>query len=152
MRKIVIFGKGEAGKSTLITTIIPDAININHRGRTIALDFGTCRHDGRVFHFYGTPGQARFDCIRDILAINADHALMVFDASRPIDREDLGILNEIKSLSLPFTAIINIKKGHRMVLTEQETLSVCREIPGYRNLFSGDVTNREFVISVLNNL
>ena len=107
----MIFGKGEAGKSTLITTIIPDAININHRGRTIALDFGTYRHDGRVFHFYGTPGQARFDCIRDILAINADHALMVFDASRPIDREDLGILNEIKSLSLPFTAIINLKRG-----------------------------------------
>ncbi len=152
LKKIVIFGKGEAGKSTFISTIIPDAINVNHRGRTIALDFGTYRHNGREFHFYGTPGQARFNCIRDILALNAHHALMVFDASRPLEITDSDILREIEGLSLPFFAILNLKRGHKSPLSESDVSGICQDVPGYRGLFCGDVKDQGFVISVLNAL
>jgi signal recognition particle receptor subunit beta len=38
--KVVFFGRGEAGKSSLISKIIPDALNIEHKGMTVAMDFG----------------------------------------------------------------------------------------------------------------
>jgi hypothetical protein len=152
VRKIVIFGKGEAGKSTFIGTIIPDAININHRGRTIALDFGTYRHNGKVFHFYGTPGQARFDCLRDILAINAHHALMIFDSSLPLEEDDRNILQEVRRLSVPFTGILNLKEGRNMSLSETDVANLCRRVSGYQGLYKGDVRNQDFVISILNAL
>jgi len=152
VKKIVIFGKGEAGKSTFLSTIIPDAININHRGRTIALDFGTYRHNGKVFHFYGTPGQARFDCLRDILAINAHHALMIFDSSLPLEEDDRNILQEVRRLSVPFTGILNLKEGRNMSLSETDVANLCRRVSGYQGLYKGDVRNQDFVISILNAL
>jgi len=152
VKKIVIFGKGEAGKSTFLSTIIPDAININHRGRTIALDFGTYRHNGKVFHFYGTPGQARFDCLRDIIAINAHHSLMIFDSSHPLEEDDRNILEEVRRLAIPFTGVLNLKEGREMSISETEVSNLCRGIPGFQGLYKGDVRNPDFVISILNSL
>ena len=48
--KVVIVGKDEAGKSTLVQNIIPSAMNIERQGRTIALDYGNRAHKGYKLH------------------------------------------------------------------------------------------------------
>jgi|Deesub1362A_J573_1020465.scaffolds.fasta_scaffold42762_1 hypothetical protein len=150
-KKIVIFGKAEAGKSTLISHIIPDALNVHHRGRTIALDFGSLSYKGKDLHFFGTPGQLRFDCLRDIIALKADLSLMVFDGSRPLDTEDEKILNEIEVLNLPMLALLN-QKPPRQRLSIEEVERLCRSFNGFRGALEGDVTNMRFVNKVLENI
>lgn len=54
--KVVVFGKGEVGKSTFINTVIPNATNIAHKGRTVAMDFGKAIVGDFAYHLYGTPG------------------------------------------------------------------------------------------------
>ena len=54
LAKIVIVGKDEAGKSTLVQNIIPGALNIERQGRTIALDYGSKVYKDYKLHLFGT--------------------------------------------------------------------------------------------------
>lgn len=38
--KVIVFGKENAGKSTLIKAIEPDAINIDKKDTTVSMDYG----------------------------------------------------------------------------------------------------------------
>ncbi len=110
--KIVIFGKGEAGKSTLIQRLIPTALNVNHNSRTVALDFGYLNYKGLSFHFFGTPGQKRFQPMRRVLSIGAHAAVYVHDTSVWFNEVDKEILDIIDELRLPFIIFVNIKPNH----------------------------------------
>lgn len=150
-KKVVIFGKAEAGKSTLIRSIIPEALNVHHKGRTIALDFGSISYNGYELHFFGTPGQARFDCLRDIIGLRADLSVMVFDGSRTIDREDQKILEEINELGTPFIALLNLKPSERKTHLE-DVERLCRNHKRYMGALEGDVLDRGFVNQVLDSI
>lgn len=110
-KKIVIFGKGEAGKSTLMQTLIPGAVNIDHNGRTVAFDYGILNRGGIKYHFYGTPGQYRFGVIREILSLNVDGIIFVVDGSTGIDRQDMEIFKEVAEVGAPYVVLVNIKMG-----------------------------------------
>jgi uncharacterized protein len=150
--KVVVFGKGEAGKSTFIKTISPDAVNIEHKGRTVALDFGKIDVGGKAFHFYGTPGQARFDVVRDIISDSANKALMIFDISTSLDKDDHNIFKEVNFLNVPFFAIINMKKGLPLKLKAEDVEKLCGSSSCFNGILKGDVSDRNFVHGILRNL
>ncbi|TET23272.1 MAG: GTP-binding protein [Candidatus Stahlbacteria bacterium] len=111
LAKVVIVGKDEAGKSTLVQNIVPGAINIERHGRTIALDYGNREHLGCKLHLFGTPGQARFRIVRDVVARGMDVAVWVLDYSRRFDDRDKEILEFLSESKVPFIVFANIKPG-----------------------------------------
>lgn len=111
LAKVVIVGKDEAGKSTLVQNIIPGAMNIERQGRTIALDYGNKEHRGYKLHMFGTPGQTRFRIVRDIVARGMDVAVWVLDYSRRFDERDQEILDFLNESGVPFIVFANIKPG-----------------------------------------
>ena len=152
LRKVVVFGKGEAGKSTFIRTIIPDAVNIDHRGRTVGMDFGAVTVGNHIYHFYGTPGQARFDAVREVLTDFAHTALMIFDGSRPLDREDHDLFGELQVLNVPFFAVINVKQKMPVQADISEVQQMCCGSHYCGGVVQGDVMNSSFASAILTNL
>ena len=58
--KVLVVGAAEAGKSTLIKSLSPGAINLEVNGRTVAMDHGMLRRAGSSLSLVGVPGQQRF--------------------------------------------------------------------------------------------
>ena len=57
--KVLVVGAGEAGKSTLIRALAPNAMNLAVRGRTIAMDHAMLEYDDCRLSIVGVPGQQR---------------------------------------------------------------------------------------------
>ncbi len=106
---MVLYGKSEAGKSTLVRNIVPHAVNINHRGRTVALDYGTVQLGGCDFHFFGTPGQPHFKPVREVISSGMNAAILVVDSTRCFDDEDRALLTELDSSKVPYVIFLNQK-------------------------------------------
>lgn len=93
--KILVTGPVGAGKTTAITTIsdkapittdetATDRVAAIKKRTTVALDFGVVQLDGEdELHLYGTPGQARFDFMWDILSAGALGVLLLVDCTMP---------------------------------------------------------------------
>jgi len=107
--KVVLYGKSEAGKSTLVRHLIPHAVNIDHQGRTVAMDYGTVHYSGCDFHFFGTPGQPHFRPVREIISRGMNAAVMVVDSTRCIDNEDRDLLIELDAVGVPYIIFLNQK-------------------------------------------
>jgi len=105
--KVVFFGRGEAGKSSLIAKIAPKSTNVEYKGMTVALDFGTIVHNDTKFHLFGTPGQDRWEKIREVVAYGVQLGVLVLDASTTINEDDRKIMEEIKKYDVPFVVFIN---------------------------------------------
>ena len=105
--KVVFFGRGEAGKSSLIAKIAPKSTNVAYKGMTVALDFGTIMHNDIKFHLFGTPGQDRWEKIREVVAHGVQLGVLVLDASSSLNEEDRRIMEEIKKYDVPFVIFIN---------------------------------------------
>ncbi len=107
--KVVVFGKSEAGKSTLIRHLVPGALNVEYKGRTVALDYGKVIFKGQEFHLFGTPGQAHLSPVRECLTEGIDIAIFVMDDSRHFDKEDRKLLKELEDLKVPYLIFVNQK-------------------------------------------
>lgn len=95
--RIVVTGNVGAGKTTFIRTISEtEVINTDKRATdetaklkpqtTVAMDFGTVALSNKdSLHLYGTPGQARFEFMRDILIENAEACIVLANATREAD-------------------------------------------------------------------
>jgi len=105
--KVVFFGRGEAGKSSLISKIIPDALNIEHKGMTVAMDFGHTVYKDIKFNLFGTPGQDRWEKIRDVVAYGVQIGVLVMDGSSEPGEEDKKIMEEIKKYNVPYVIFVN---------------------------------------------
>jgi uncharacterized protein len=93
--RIVVTGNVGAGKTSFIRTISEiDVVDTDKRATdemaeikastTVALDFGRLTIDSnQSLHLYGTPGQARFDFMWDILIQKAHAYILLVDAHRP---------------------------------------------------------------------
>ncbi|HWR58630.1 MAG TPA: GTP-binding protein [Thermodesulfovibrionales bacterium] len=149
MVKVMVFGKGEAGKSTFIRSLIPGAVNIEHKGRTVALDYGDIRINGKKIHLFGTPGQARFNVVREVISFKADGAIMIFDGAAGLSRDDTRIIEEIVDLHVPFVSVLNIKTSSRNVLTMGDVERLCRATRLYMRGFEGNITDHRFSLAVL---
>ncbi len=105
--KVVVFGKENAGKSTLIKAIEHDAINIDKNNTTVSMDYGKTVVSGKKIHFYGTPGQERFDFMRDILSTGANIGIMVIDSTTNFSKMDTELLKEFRKKNIPCVVFIN---------------------------------------------
>ena len=93
--RIVVTGSVGAGKTSFIRTISEiDVVDTDKRATdemaeikantTVALDFGRLTISPKQsLHLYGTPGQARFDFMWDILIQKAHAYILLIDAHRP---------------------------------------------------------------------
>lgn len=105
--RIVVTGAVGAGKTSFIRTISEtDVVDTDKRATdeianlkprtTVAMDFGTVAfptYDS--LHLYGTPGQTRFEFMRDMLIEKAQACIVLLNATRP---NDLSYTNGIIEL------------------------------------------------------
>jgi uncharacterized protein len=149
MVKIVVFGKGEAGKSTFIRSIIPTAVNIEHKGRTVALDFGDITIAGKKIHLYGTPGQTRFNVIRDIISSYTHGSIILFDSAAQLTQDDQYVIKEVMELDVPFVSVLNKKAFSQETISLKDIEQLCASSPRYIAGFEGDVSDRSIAISIM---
>jgi hypothetical protein len=95
--RVVVTGSVGAGKTTFIRTISDtDVIDTDKKATdktanlkpltTVAMDFGTLALSKTdLLHLYGTPGQARFEFMRDILIEKAQACVVLANATREVD-------------------------------------------------------------------
>ncbi|HEY9669125.1 MAG TPA: ATP/GTP-binding protein [Coleofasciculaceae cyanobacterium] len=108
--RLVVAGSVGAGKSTLVRTLseievvdtdrtATDETSLFKSETTVALDFGRLVFGPCMdLHIYGTPGQARFDFMWDLLIQNAHCYILLVSADRPNDfkytREIISFISE----------------------------------------------------------
>src|SRR5512136_2188279 len=109
--KIVIFGAFGAGKTTLIKTLDPGSSHVeaNCAGgtTTVALDYGRVQANGIHIHIFGTPGQERFEFAREIIGRGMDGAILLVDATSPVDDFVHHLYNSITAAKIPVVMFLN---------------------------------------------
>jgi hypothetical protein len=133
--KIVVFGAFGAGKTTLVRTLDPESKHVETScaggTTTIALDFGRIQANGNHIHVFGTPGQERFEFAREIIGKGMDGAILVIDATSPIDDFIHHLYNSLTAARIPFIIFLNKSDciGARPELIAKEfSTSVIREV------------------------
>lgn len=105
--KVVVIGSSDVGKTTLMESLIGSIGKVEHRGITTAIDYGSLTVDNKKIHFFGTPGQKRFEFMRDLTLKGTTLALVVLDASKGITEEDIEIVRSLESKNIPYGIFIN---------------------------------------------
>jgi len=109
--KIVIFGAYNAGKSTFIRAIDPESHHIEAENgdipTTVGLDFGRTVIQDRKIYLFGTPGQERFEFVRDILTRGMDGAIVVADTTREPDELTERICHALRDTGCPYAVFLN---------------------------------------------
>jgi small GTP-binding protein len=96
---LVVTGPFSAGKTYFIKTISEIAVVSTERKitnrvpgqkaqTTVAMDYGRMEQDGHTVHLKGTPGQARFDFMWDVLTKEMDGFIVLVDATTPDSFEE----------------------------------------------------------------
>lgn len=112
-RKVVVFGPGEAGKSTLIARLCGDAMNLHVGGRTVALDHGTFQAEGVCLHFFGVPGQPRFAEVQETLVRGAHVGVVVVSAGQEVDPLTRRWSERLAAAGVPLLLVLNLVDGVR---------------------------------------
>ncbi len=109
--KIVIFGSFNAGKSSLIRALDPRSRHIEAASEegptTVAFDFGRLQVRGQAIYLFGTPGQERFEFVRQILSRGMDGAIIVVDATAGVDAMTRHLYGQVKALGVPLVVMAN---------------------------------------------
>ncbi|MDE4907473.1 GTP-binding protein [Methanogenium marinum] len=109
--KIVIFGAYNAGKSSFIRAIDPKSRHIEANkcevSTTVGLDFGRTLVNGRKIYLFGTPGQERFEFVRDILSRGMDGAIVVADTTHDLDGLTEGLCASLSASGCPYAVFLN---------------------------------------------
>ena len=109
--KIVVFGAFGAGKTTLVKTLDPESRHVEADcaggTTTIALDFGRVQVNGNHIHIFGTPGQERFEFAREIIGKGMDGAILVVDATSPVDDFIHHLYDSLIAARIPFVIFLN---------------------------------------------
>ncbi len=106
--KLVVTGTFNAGKTTFVNTLSEiepvntDKATHNRAERriksatTVALDYGRVKiNPSSIVHLFGTPGQDRFDFMRDILAEDMQGFIFLIDST---DRHGLRQATELLTI------------------------------------------------------
>ncbi len=111
LAKVVVVGRGEAGKSTLIRALTVDSMNLAVRGRTVAMDHGLLVRGGETLSLVGLPGQPRFAPVREVLVTGARGALFVHPAGEPYDPATVTLLASHDLCDVPYLVFVNRRGG-----------------------------------------
>ncbi len=132
--KVIVTGPFNSGKTAFIGTISDIAvvttekkITTEDRGikaeTTVAMDYGKVEIDGKTLHLYGTPGQARFDFMWEILASEMDSFIVLVDSS---DRPSFPDAAELISLFSGFHAVPYLVAANKSDLPNAASLGEVR--------------------------
>jgi uncharacterized protein len=105
--KIVVLGSYNSGKTTTLEKLCQKKAKIEYNGTTIALDYGNTIINGEKVHIFGSPGQERFEFMREILSQGLDGAIVVIDSSKGIRSVDETILNKLNLQDVPYVLFAN---------------------------------------------
>ncbi len=109
--KIVILGSADSGKTTTIENILESrkekVTKIESKGTTVALDYGNTVVNGEKLHIFATPGQERFQFMREVLSNGLKGAILVIDNSKGITVTDINILENLNSNNVPYVIFCN---------------------------------------------
>jgi small GTP-binding protein len=109
--KIVVFGAFGAGKTTLIKTLDPQSSHVeagcSGGTTTVALDYGRVQAQGIHIHIFGTPGQERFEFAREIIGRGMDGAILLVDATSPVDDFIHHLYDSLAAAGIPFVIFLN---------------------------------------------
>ena len=109
--KIVIFGGYNAGKSSFIRSIDPQARNVDTAAAgvptTVALDFGRVDIGKKKVYLFGTPGQDRFEFVRQILSRGMHGAIVIVDTTRELDEMTRRLCESLARQNLPHAVFLN---------------------------------------------
>jgi uncharacterized protein len=105
--KIVVLGAYNSGKTTTLEQICNNRAKVEYNGTTTALDYGNTMISGEKVHFFGTPGQKRFQFMRRILSEGLDGAILVVDNSNGITPTDQEILERLDGFQVPYVVFAN---------------------------------------------
>ncbi|MDD2473698.1 MULTISPECIES: GTP-binding protein [unclassified Methanoculleus] len=109
--KIVVFGSFNAGKSSFIQALDPRSRHIeatsNEGPTTVAFDFGRLQVRDKAVYLFGTPGQERFEFVRQILSRGMDGAIIVVDATTGVDAMTQHLYSYLKALNVPLVFMAN---------------------------------------------
>jgi small GTP-binding protein len=106
--KVIVTGPFNSGKTAFIKTIsdidvvtTERRITTEDRGikseTTVAMDYGRVELDDKILHLHGTPGQARFDFMWEILAKEMNGFIVLTDSTDPPSFPEVGELIELFS-------------------------------------------------------
>lgn len=105
--KIVIFGSYNSGKTTTLENICEKKAKVEYKGTTVALDYGNIIINGEKIHIFGTPGQERFEFMREILSNGLNGAILVVDNSKGVTRAEEVILENLINKNIPYVIFAN---------------------------------------------
>ncbi|RLE78448.1 MAG: hypothetical protein DRJ51_09550 [Thermoprotei archaeon] len=130
--KLVIYGEHGVGKTTLLEKILGNQIlkiDDGKSGSTIAMDYGCMFINGFEVHCFGTPGQNRFEFMREVLSKGVNLALIVIDSTKGISQRDIQTIKELKQSKIPVIVVAN-KQDLPGALTPSEISSKISECTG----------------------
>jgi uncharacterized protein len=118
--KIVVTGPFNSGKTQFVRTIsdidvvsTERKITTEDRGikaeTTVAMDYGRHRLDEDILMLHGTPGQTRFDFMREILSNEMDAFIVLVDSTDPLSFPEAGDLIEefTRFYNVPYLIVAN---------------------------------------------
>ncbi len=109
--KIVILGSSNSGKTTTLETLLnrkdEKITKIECNGTTVSLDYGNTIVNGEKIHIFGSPGQERFQFMREILSHGLSGAIVVIDNSKGIRNTDIHIMETLNNDSIPYVVFAN---------------------------------------------
>lgn len=162
--KLVVTGAFNAGKTTFVKTLSEiepvntDKATHNQNEKkvkattTVALDYGKIRiNPGRTVHLFGTPGQDRFDFMRDILAEEMHGFIFLVDST---DRPSLSQATDLlaafkKHKNVPYLLAAN--KADRRGLSSDEIRQVFK-LPARQPVISCVATDKASARAVVEQL
>lgn len=121
--RLVVTGTVGAGKSTFIRSAseiavvdtdrrATDAVTRMKQNTTVAMDFGTLQFgEDMALHIYGTPGQARFDFMWEILIDRAHAYVLLIAAHRPSEFHHARRIMNFMDRRVQIPMIIGITHG-----------------------------------------
>jgi small GTP-binding protein len=127
--KIVVFGSFNAGKSSFIQALDPRSRHIeatsSEGSTTVAFDFGRLQVRDKAIYLFGTPGQERFEFVRQILSRGMDGAIIIVDATTGVDAMTRHLYGQLKAVGVPLAFMAN-----KCDCPGAAPESVCRDLPG----------------------
>ncbi|MCU0632367.1 MAG: GTP-binding protein [Methanolinea sp.] len=109
--KIVVFGSYNAGKSTFIQAIDSQARHVEAHtsdgDTTVAIDYGRAEIHALQVYLFGTPGQERFEFVRQIVSRGMDAAILVVDCSIAPDEFTRSLYETLSRQKIPLAVMLN---------------------------------------------
>ncbi len=145
--KVVVVGRGEAGKSTLIRKLAPRSLNLEVGGRTVALDHGMLVRDSGRISLVGVPGQDRFAAVREALVAGARAAVWVHPQGEEPDPGTAALLAGSHPGALPYIVYVNQRREGAPVPFRTPSI-----VPEPRHVLFGNLSSTEDNLEQLESL